>query len=882
MTLAIERAEIARFVRALLPNLDPFGYVSLRAFRQFPPKDGRRDRPLHIEAVRLNLGLEPVIDAAERVAARLANDGEPAVFAPPICTFSSRKGAKTSDVHEAPVLSVEIDQGDVEQIADGLSLILGERPTIALHSGSLWADPETGKLLPKGHLHWRLRTPARGPEQQKMLRRARDIATLIAGGDPTGCPPVHPLRWPGSWNHKVDPPVMAKIIEENSNATVDLADALAALEDAAQAANLPTPKSAPYLAADDLPADLAQLAEWLSFYPTAGLYHWRDWNNAGMAIHRATGGSEAGYQLFRAWSETSRFYNEPGCRTRWDAITGCPANWIGARFLRRKAIERGWTASPELDDANRPTITVVKSLLHRLADDAERAIIASGIPVYHRGVLVRPAVTEMDAADGGKTHIAALRPLGVPDMLDLFCRTARWQQWSERSKRNVPTDPPLMAARILLAREGQWKLPQLRGILSTPTLRRDGSLLMKPGYDQQSRYFLALPSNLHIPAISDEPAKSEAVAALALVEALLRDFPFIDDGGASRAVGVSLLITAVIRAAMIVAPIHAASSPAAGTGKSYLYDIGGAIVYGDRCPVVFAGKSPKELEKKLNGILLRGTGLFNVDNLNVPLEGDLLCQAAERPLLDLRRLGKSDMLITPNSALVGACGNNLIVYNDLNRRVVMANMDANVERPEQRDFKGSNPFETILKERGKYIAAVLTIVRAYLCDPMGVTVTPLASYDDYTRFVREPLVWLGRADPARTMDALAAADPVVNELHSVMSAWETAIGTNKEITAAEIVRNIENPPLPKRADHNNLSNDQWHRLCKGIKDRWRKLGDALNATGTQRSGSTTPRQLAAWLGASRGRIADRKRFTSRTVHGGGLAWRLAENPQRGC
>jgi hypothetical protein len=132
------------------------------------------------------------------------------------------------------------------------------------------------------------------------------------------------------------------------------------------------------------------------------------------------------------------------------------------------------------------------------------------------------------------------------------------------------------------------------------------------------------------------------------------------------------------------------------------------------------------------------------------------------------------------------------------------------------------------------------------------------------------------------MDALAAADPVVNELHSVMSAWETAIGTNKEITAAEIVRNIENPPLPKRADHNNLSNDQWHRLCKGIKDRWRKLGDALNATGTQRSGSTTPRQLAAWLGASRGRIADRKRFTSRTVHGGGLAWRLAENPQRGC
>ena len=180
----------------MLPNLDPFGYVSLRAFRQFPPK-GERDTPLHIEAVRLNLGLEPVIDAAERIAARVSNGGEAAVFAPPVCTFTGRNGAKASDVHEAPVLSVEIDQGNLEQIADRLALILSDRPTIALHSGSLWTDPDTGELLPKGHLHWRLRTAARGPEPLRMLRRARDIATLLAGGDPTGTPTVHPLRWPG-------------------------------------------------------------------------------------------------------------------------------------------------------------------------------------------------------------------------------------------------------------------------------------------------------------------------------------------------------------------------------------------------------------------------------------------------------------------------------------------------------------------------------------------------------------------------------------------------------------------------------------------------------------------------------------------------------------
>ena len=44
------------------------------------------------------------------------------------------------------------------------------------------------------------------------------------------------------------------------------------------------------------------------------------------------------------------------------------------------------------------------------------------------------------------------------------------------------------------------------------------------------------------------------------------------------------------------------------------------------------------------------------------------------------------MFLTPNSALVGACGNNLAVHNDLNRRVLMADMDAKMERPELRDF----------------------------------------------------------------------------------------------------------------------------------------------------------------------------------------------------
>ena len=353
--LVIDRSELTRFVNAMFAGLDPWGYVSLRAFPQ-----RTSGKPLHIEAIRLNTGLEPVVDAAVRIAAKVCNGGEPGVFAPPVCTFADRKTARAANVHEGPAISIEIDAGELQRIVDRIALILGARPTIVLHSGSLWTDPETGGLLPKGHAHWRLAKPARGPEQLRMLRRARDIATLLAGGDPSATPPVHPMRWPGTWNLKTDRPVMARIVEENDS-TIDLADALAALEEAAQLANLTTPRNVPHLAQPDTtPAEVAQIVDWLSFYPNTAAVQWNDWNNCAMAIHRVTGGSEAGFEAFRTWSATSPKHSDADCRARWDAITGSPATWIGANHLRRKASEHGWVEPtpepPEGWEQARPTL----------------------------------------------------------------------------------------------------------------------------------------------------------------------------------------------------------------------------------------------------------------------------------------------------------------------------------------------------------------------------------------------------------------------------------------------------------------------------------------------------------------------------------------------
>ena len=98
--------------------------------------------------------------------------------------------------------------------------------TIVVATGGRWTNPETGEIEDKLHLHWRLAVPARTVEEYETLRMARERAALLIGGDLTAVPPVHPLRWPGSW-HLKDPahPRLATVIAE-TDAEIELGEAI--------------------------------------------------------------------------------------------------------------------------------------------------------------------------------------------------------------------------------------------------------------------------------------------------------------------------------------------------------------------------------------------------------------------------------------------------------------------------------------------------------------------------------------------------------------------------------------------------------------------------------------------------------------------------------
>ena len=204
-----------------------------------------------------------------------------------------------------------------------------------------------------------------------------------------------------------------------------------------------------------------------------------------------------------------------------------------------------------------PTIRLVDGRLPDVVAETERALVASGEPIYSRGgVLVEPVSETMSATSANKTMTARLRELCSFSLLEPVARSAVFQKYNQRRRGWVDADPPLQLVRMLLTRERRWGIPHVSGIITTPTLRFDGSLLAAPGYDPQSELYLLL--GMQPPSIPENPTREEAEEALKFLVELFSEFPFQDEK-LDRAVALSGLLTAMVRGSL---PTHLSISSA--------------------------------------------------------------------------------------------------------------------------------------------------------------------------------------------------------------------------------------------------------------------------------------------------------------------------------
>jgi RepB DNA-primase N-terminal domain len=448
-----------------------------------------------------------------------------------------------------------------------------------------------------------------------------------------------------------------------------------------------------------------------------------------------------------------------------------------------------------------PTIRLVDGQLPRTVEATERAMVSTGMEIFSRaGALVYPASEARMAAKGRKTVTARLGAFSTDSFIEPVAEAGIFQRWSVRRKAWIDIDPPLQLVRMLLARERRWAFPHVSGIITTPTLRPDGSLLAAPGYDLRSELYL-LPS-LQMPPIAEHPTYQDAQAALEKLKDLFREFSFQDRQGdglekrLNRSVAISGLLTALLRGSLPTSPIYLVRADTPGTGKSYLVDVISMVTTGQYCPVITTSKNAEETEKRIGSVLLSGIPIVSLDNCIHDLGGELLCQLTERPVIRIRVLGRSEMPPCECHTTVFATGNNITFKGDMVRRGLVCNLEAFDERPELRDFE-RDALDIATADRGVYVAAGLTIVRAYLTAGSPKFCKPFGSYTAWSEMVRSPLVWLGEPDPVISMEGIRAEDAELGNICEFVSLWlESGLRLDTICQTAGIIEIACEPPPP--------------------------------------------------------------------------------------
>jgi hypothetical protein len=526
------------------------------------------------------------------------------------------------------------------------------------------------------------------------------------------------------------------------------------------------------------------------------------------------------------------------------------ANGIGLKYSNRLLIEVArsfgkWqsqrhagaigTNAPIGSGSSWPQIRVVASELPRVINEAEEALLLHGAEVYQRGgLMVRPVLTKFKVSNRREAMGWHLIAVTRPWLVNTLTCAARFWKYNVRAKAWLPVDAPDKVADTYLARRGTWKLPVLAGIVHHPFLRADGSICEQPGYDAASG-LLFKPEGEHYPPVPPQPSKADAIAALARLVGLIKEFPFVQDK--DRAVALSAILTTLDRRAMATAPLHAFTSPVAGTGKSLLVDICAMLATGRPMPVIAQGGSEEEFEKRLGAALLAGDPAISLDNCDREVGGSFLCQVLTQQHLNIRILGLSRNVETPINATIFATGNNLVIAGDATRRVLLCAMDAGLERPETRVFS-SNVIDVVRQCRGELVVAALTILRAWHVrggngggDGTRIGLSPFGSFEEWSYRIREPLVWLGQIDPCETLIDVRKSDPRRDELIAVLMQWEICLGVDHKHRVQDVIGRAIGDPAFHTALINVAGARSGHSISNVSLGRWLKQVEGKIANG---------------------------------------------------
>jgi hypothetical protein len=363
---------------------------------------------------------------------------------------------------------------------------------------------------------------------------------------------------------------------------------------------------------------------------------------------------------------------------------------------------------------------------------------------------------------------------------------AHFEKWDGRKEAWKAVDCPLSLARSICALSGSWNLPELAGVLTAPAMTPQGRIIETEGFDDPTGLYLHFMDSEDWQSIPANPDLQTAKTAVDTLCRPFKEFPFVkavDRGGFFAA-----LLTALVRPLLPTAPGFLIKAPVAGSGKTLLALCVAALT-GAHAGVTSAGRDEEELEKRLLTELRSFSRCIIFDNLARPLESESLCSFLTTPYFSGRLLGSNSSISARPVAVVILTGNNPTIIGDLNRRLIRIDIDPACEKPHDRCFD-IEPLSYVQEHRLELVRAGLVILKAALMRGFKHKGGRLASFEVWSDFIRNAVIWIGEekllevADPALSLDAGFDSDPLTTRLAALLEAWSKSFPSGATVAQA--------------------------------------------------------------------------------------------------
>ncbi|MEU5154518.1 bifunctional DNA primase/polymerase [Glycomyces sp. NPDC021274] len=380
--------------------------------------------------------------------------------------------------------------------------------------------------------------------------------------------------------------------------------------------------------------------------------------------------------------------------------------------------------------------------------------------------------------------------------------------------------PTEAAKRVLAVPDLMDEVRPLRGVVHTPIVRPDGTILAEPGYDAATgMLYLPDPNLIGMLKPKAKPGSKAVESAKRGIEQLIREFEFETPNYRINYIGA--LLTPILRA--ITPPpykLFALDAPVKGTGKTTAANVIRYIHGG-----VFRTEMPEnaaELRKQITSILDVTTApVVIIDNVTGMIRSSVLAGLLTSDQWDDRELGKSRYIQAKNDRIWIATGNNVQFGGDLPRRVFWCRLNANHPQPWKRTFD-SDILSMVQQRRADFVWCLLTLVSHWVAE--GMQVAPInTAYSGWTNTVNAILQTAGYEGEFDAPDSIRQErDPQEEEWYAFIAAVRERFGGNGW-TAKHVLEMVDDNDFPRES----LPGDLPQRAGYRATDLVRTLGNWL-------------------------------------------------------